>query len=69
VTRARVAPAWRTPAGFYAIDCRWPWATIAGASAHCGTCGAEGRLPLPRDPRYSAAVTAFLESHKHSEAA
>ncbi len=59
----------RTPAGFYPIDPRWRWATIAGSVAHCGFCNAEGRLPLPRDPRYSAAVTAWLENHKHPEAA
>ena len=54
-------------AGHYAINERWPWATVAGCSLHCTRCGAEGRAPLPRDGQatYNAAVEGFLAEHRH----
>ena len=59
--RARV---FRTPAGHWPIDVRYPWATVAGCSLHCARCGQEGQAPLPRAQGYGAAVEAWATLHR-----
>ena len=70
MTRARVAPAYRTLPGHYPVDLRYPWATVAGCSLFCGLCGQESRTGvLPRELGYSEAVESWAAQHKHPEAA
>lgn len=66
--RARVEMPFRTPAGFFAINEFYGWATCAGGLAHCALCNCEARLPLPRDGEgpYNEALARFLAQHKHS---
>jgi hypothetical protein len=59
----------RAPAGHYPVNLLFPWVTMAGSSIACGACSTEGRLPLPRDLGYSAAVEAFAEGHRLCSAA
>jgi hypothetical protein len=37
---------------------------MAGAAIYCAGCEMHGKLPLPRDPGYSAAVEDFVERHR-----
>ena len=53
-----------SPAGYWPIDVRFPWATVAGSSLHCSRCGQESRAPLPKAEGYSAAVERFLQEHR-----
>jgi hypothetical protein len=57
-------------AGFYPIDARFRWVSIAGCAMHCSRCGADGRAPSPREVHaYNAAAEGFLAAHKHCQEA
>jgi hypothetical protein len=60
----------RPPAGYYVANSLVVHVVMAGCSIVCLACQSEeGRLPLPRDPKYSSAVDEYLERHRLCAAA
>jgi hypothetical protein len=59
----------KAPAGYYPANQLFQHVVMAGCSIVCMACGADGRLPLPRDDSYSRSVEDFIEQHRLCNAA